>query len=182
MQFTIYENKTGIILRRITCDKQSIELQIHEGENYINGDFDDEQYIIINGNPIIQDNSIKIFENLKASKSVEFNNKCAEEIIAGFTSLATNKLLHYPSNEKDQLNLQNTIQQSLMMQLIKDEYFLYCKNEFDIWDYVPHTAKELQQVGIDCYNFILNLRMKNSNLQNKIKKSNDVEYVKLLMW
>ena len=182
MQFTIYENKTGIILKRITCDKQIIDLQIHEGEKYINGDFDDEQYIIVNENPVKKDNSIQIFENLKANKSAEFNNKCAEEIIAGFASLATNKLIHYPSNEKDQLNLQNTIQQSLALQSIEDEYFLYCKNELNVWGYIPHTAKELQQVGIDCYNFILNLRMKNFELQNKIKNSNDVEYVKLLVW
>ena len=48
-QITVFNIKTGLVNRRISCQDIDVQAQIQSGEGYIDGDFDDTLYYFPNG-------------------------------------------------------------------------------------------------------------------------------------
>jgi hypothetical protein len=47
--FTIYDVETGEIKRRISTSQEGILINVFDGEDYIEGEYSDETYIVVNG-------------------------------------------------------------------------------------------------------------------------------------
>lgn len=47
--FTIYDVATGEIKRRISTSQEGILINVFDGEDYIEGEYSDETYIVVNG-------------------------------------------------------------------------------------------------------------------------------------
>lgn len=122
-------------------------------------------------------------EQSKIIKSNEIRNACSNEILAGFSSNALGSAHLYPSNDKDQVNLSGTIQKSLLPSAsIGDVYMFLCADINNVWAYRPHSATQIQQVGTDAYNAILNSRIKNATLQGQIDLATTKAEVEAILW
>ena len=150
------------------------ELLNNPEQHFINGDL--KQYGI-------SEAKIKSFDELKLDKSNELAAACRLEITSGFPSSALGAEHLYPSNTTDQINLSGTIQRSLLSSATASESYLFlCADESNFWEYRPHTAAQIQQVGVDAYAFILNARVKNSTLQAQVESATNPAELALVNW
>jgi hypothetical protein len=60
MIYTIYKTLTGEITRNVSCSERSISAQLLEGESYVEGMFDGNHFIIVDGQPVEQERTIDI--------------------------------------------------------------------------------------------------------------------------
>lgn len=125
----------------------------------------------------------KTLEELKKNKSEQIRIACGEDILNGFYSNALGGNYLYPSNDKDQVNLSATIQRSLLPTSSEGEVYLFlCMSESGEWSYLPHSAAQIQRVGADGYQNILNARLKNSSLQALINQAQTTEELDAIEW
>jgi hypothetical protein len=104
-------------------------------------------------------------------------------ILSGFYSNALGDSYLYPSNDRDQVNLSGTIQKSLLSSAQPADYYLFlCADSNAAWDYRSHTAEQIQQVGVDAYNAILNARIKNATLQEQISQTTTQAELDEITW
>lgn len=121
--------------------------------------------------------------NLQNFKSSQITKQCASHILDGFVSGATGVNYRYPSNDRDQVNLSGTIQKSLLPGAQSSDYYPFlCADANGVWDYRLHTAAQIQQVGVDAYNAILNYRIKNATLQAQIAQATTKAELDLIVW
>lgn len=119
----------------------------------------------------------------KAAKSQEIKFKCQETIFKGFTSTALGTPHNYPSDDKDQANLAASVLSSLYPLLPSDWTTMFlCQDEDGVWQFRHHNATQIQKVGADGKEFILNVRLKNEGLQNMISSALTVEEVNAITW
>lgn len=119
----------------------------------------------------------------KAIRSSEISQACANFITAGFSSTALGVSNLYPCNDRDQSNLAGTVLRStLPLTSSTDQYFFLCRSLDGVWDFRPHNAAQIQQVGTDSYNFILNARIKNATLQSQLAQATTKEGASAIVW
>jgi hypothetical protein len=102
----------------------------------------------------------QIERRLNLSKCISIKQQliksaCSNEIISGFKSSALGTEHTYPSNETDQKNLNGCITSSLLH--TSDPTWtinFWCADTTGNWEFTAHTAEQIQQVGMDCINFI----------------------------
>lgn len=183
--FIIYDSN-GTIKRTGNCSDIDFELQARVGEFLLEGEANDALQLIINGKvvnkPLTPPSSFNI-EDARITKAFEITGNCESFITAGFISNALGTNYAYPSNRDDQLNLSGTIQRSMMSAVtVSDTFAFLCKNSSDVWDYRLHTANQIQQVGVDAYNYILNARIKNATLQTQLQAATTQAALEAVMW
>lgn len=120
---------------------------------------------------------------LKAEKSASITESCKNEIIGGFISNALGADYLYPNNAEDQTNLSGTVLMSTLPTQPPGAVYLFkCKSADGIWDFRPHTAAQVQQVGAASYAFILAARVKNATLQAQIIAATTSAQVEAVQW
>lgn len=86
----------------------------------------------------------------RESKIEELSGACRTQIYAGFQSSALGAVHTYPANDKDQANLAGSVVASLLPGLPTNWTTpFWCQDKSGVWAFVPHTAAQIQQVGID---------------------------------
>lgn len=111
------------------------------------------------------------------------NKSCSSQIIGGCSSEALGSSYIYPTKETDQNNLAANVLSSLLPNLSEDWTTLQiCCDSEGNWNYLPHTAEQIQKVGNDVKDFILNCRIKYKNLCDKVEKAKTIEVVQTITW
>ncbi len=119
----------------------------------------------------------------QTDQSVIIGMACAAAIIGGFQSSALGKAYTYPSQQTDQANLAANVLSSRYPGLPANWTTLQlCADSKGVWDYRPHTAAQIQQVGSDGKAAIMACLTKNATLQAQIKAASDVATVQQIVW
>lgn len=108
---------------------------------------------------------------------------CAAAITGGFQSSALGVAYTYPSQQSDQANLNANVVSSLLPGLPANWTTLQiCGDANGKWGYMPHTAAQIQQVGVDGKAAILGCLTKNARLQAQIAAATTVAAVQAINW
>ncbi|AQW31390.1 hypothetical protein B0B51_00390 [blood disease bacterium A2-HR MARDI] len=120
---------------------------------------------------------------IKATQVSAISVACAAAITGGFQSSALGKAYTYPSQQTDQANLAANVLSSMYPNLPANWTTLQlCADSKGVWDYRPHIAAQIQQVGSDGKAAILACLTKNAQLQAQIKAAPDVATVQQIVW
>nr|NJM01841.1 hypothetical protein [Desulfobacula sp.] len=82
--FSIYNEETGIITRRISCPQEIAVNQLGDEEFLIPGDFDDAEYKVVNGAAVMltqQEKAVKKFHFRKDTFPTNINNGMDEGVL-----------------------------------------------------------------------------------------------------
>ena len=119
----------------------------------------------------------------RTAKSLKINKDCENHILAGFPSDALGVIYTYPNNDRDQVNLSGSILRSTLPSALETDYYPFlCMSSEGVWSYQLHTATQIQKVGSDAYNYILEARVKNATLQYQVFVANSKEDLDLITW
>ena len=102
---------------------------------------------------------------------------------SGFTSSSLGSAYTYPSGVQDQANLIAVATASTFPNRPAGEtYLFWCTSEAGASDFVPHTAAQIQQVGIDALNAIMAEKSKQWALTQQIQAATTVAAVQAINW
>lgn len=107
----------------------------------------------------------------RAAKVAEMSAACAAAIVAGFKSTALGAEHTYPAKPTDQTNLAGSILDSLIAGPGDWATPFWCADSAGAWDFRPHTAAQIQQVGRDGKAAILAAMTRNEALRAQIMES-----------
>ncbi|AOJ13141.1 MULTISPECIES: DUF4376 domain-containing protein [Burkholderia] len=108
---------------------------------------------------------------------------CAAEIVAGFTSSALGQSYVYPAKSTDQQNLSSCVLSSLFPNLPSGwTTDFWCADAAGNWSLRPHTAAQIQQVGVDGKTAISNAIMKKVQFEQQVMAATTIEAVRAIVW
>ena len=117
------------------------------------------------------------------SKIASLTASCAAAITAGFTSSALGSMYTYPSQLTDQQNLAANVLSSLLPALPSTWTTpQMCMNAAGVWEYVNHTAAQIQQAGSDGKTAILAALTQKQTLVNQVMTATTVTEVNAINW
>lgn len=193
--YSQYDIETGRIIKSGMCHENIYDLM----DNVIPSIVDDTKYYINDGQPVpFPDSPGEFYEwswelhtwylpnealqKAKEQASAILNGDCRNQILSGFISDALGTAHYYPSKETDQANLNASVTASLYPGLpVEWSIPFWCELD-GVWDYRLHTAAQIQQVGIDGKNAILQSMDKNAQLQAQIQSAETIEQVTTITW
>ena len=201
MNIFIYDSVTGRIVRSVSCPDSMVDIQSGPSEQsveQVGGVAPDTHYFLAGAfhefgvQPsdhhvwdwathawVISDTALS---DAKAAQSNLINMACRAEIYAGFDSSALGSLHHYPAKAQDQSNLVASVTDSLLPSNPADWTTPFWCESAGAWDYVPHTAAQIQQAGADGKSAILSALGKNEMLQRQIQAATTIEQVQGVVW
>ena len=125
----------------------------------------------------------QLLAQAQAAQTTVINAAAAAAIVGGFTSTALGAAYTYPSTLIDQQNLNAQVTASLLPGVDASWTVLQiCCDAKGVWAYLPHTAAQIQQVGLDAHASILGFRVKNATLQAQIAAATTVAEVEGVTW
>lgn len=114
--------------------------------------------------------------------------KCQEAIYAGFVSSALGAPYTYPAKDRDQSNLAASVLASMIPSLPANWTTpFWCMDVNGVWAYLPHTAAQIQQVGIDGKAAITCRLTRNDALKRQVMAVQDtsqtgIDQVRAIVW
>jgi hypothetical protein len=118
-------------------------------------------------------------------KTQQMSAACASEIVLGFNSNALGTWNHYPAAPLDQQNLAASVLDSVLaVQLSETDWTtpFWCYNDTNGWQYVSHTAAQIQQAGRDGKAQILACLLQNATLAADIAAMTEYNDVTDVIW
>lgn len=137
------------------------------------------------GSPISVDPiSLLTLPEAQVRQIAELSAACAAAITAGFTSEALGATHLYPAKAHDQLNLGNSVLDSLLNAAAEGwtTPFWCADANGENWAWTEHTATQIQQVGIDGKAAILALQARNDTLARAVQAATTVEAALAITW
>lgn len=108
---------------------------------------------------------------------------CAAEIVGGFTSSALGSPRTYPSDETSQRNLSGSVLASILPSLPTGWTTPFWNADASgHWDFTPHTAAQIQQVGLDGKALVVNAQGKLAALTAQVKLAATAQAVQAVAW
>jgi len=193
--FTKYNPVTGLIEGAGHCQSAVFYIE----KNIIAGIYDDSLFYVKDGVAKLLPYKPSIFhswdlpteswtlsseaiEEARSKKSVSLDADCKQSIVSGFYSSALGVEHFYPSKETDQANLNASVTSSFYPNLPEDWATpFWCSLDGD-WQYVEHTAEQIQQVGLDGKTAILGYLAKNQALHTQLQQAETLEEVEVIQW
>ena len=199
--FVVFKPDTGEILRSGFCMDDALIFQARDGEAVIECDFS-VKYGTHYVNPVNREpmaipekptphhrwdwESYSWQEDLsvaKKAKATEISKACRDLILSGFDSDALGAPYHYPAKELDQQNLLACVTDSLYPDLPANwTTKFWCVDSAGVWEFRPHTAVQIQQVGCEGKAIIMAAMDKNEQLQTQVALSNSIEAINQIIW
>jgi hypothetical protein len=132
------------------------------------------------GFPVLKQPSL---DDNKVHKRLEISNACSVQIVSGFVSEALGKPHEYPSTVIDQNNLNANVVSSIYPNLPAEWVTpQMCSDITGAWAYRMHTAKEIQQVGMDGKAWVLLALSKKDKLSQQIETATTTEELGAITW
>lgn len=193
--YTKYDPDTGRILSTGICQDEVFYFMFY----VIEGQYDDTKYYIDGEQPVeypTKPSEFHVFdyvsktwtlsseaiEEARSKKSVSLDADCKQDIVSGFYSTALGPEYFYPSKETDQANLNASVTSSFYPNLSEGWTTpFWCSLDGD-WQYVEHTAGQIQQVGLDGKNAILGYLAKNQTLHTQLQQALTLEDIEAIQW
>lgn len=129
-------------------------------------------HFVVNGDVVERHSNSRAatLADAKAAKAKQIDLACQATILSNFTSSALGADHSYPAKLTDQQNLNASVTASLLPGLPANwTTRFWCQNLATLeWALVPHTAAQIQQVGVDAKTVIEAAIVKNADLQNQI--------------
>jgi hypothetical protein len=120
---------------------------------------------------------------VQAAQLAALNVACAEAITSGFSSSALGTAHTYASGQNDQANLTASVVSSLLPNLPGNWTTLQlCMDSGGNWAYLPHTAAQIQQAGVDLKTAILALLVKKAVLSARVTAATTAGDVQAVAW
>jgi hypothetical protein len=162
-------------------------------ENYaaIKNRMSDDDIIVTNGvlsiqsKPVVTDaeRAEAALQWAKENQTTLINIGLQASLAAGIDSSALGTSHIYPSNQTDQQNLQANVLSSLLPGLpITWTTDQLCADAEGVWLYRPHSASQIQQVGIDVKAKVLGLLTYAFEQRQAIHAATDVAGVEAILW
>jgi hypothetical protein len=162
----------------ISTDDMAIALNLPVGEIY---SFDSDGVMTISDAP--PPPIAELLHDAKIDKLQQLSAACQAQIYSGFTSSALGAVHTYPARYKDQMNLSASVISSLLPGLPENWTTpFWCMDSDGVWAFVPHTAAQIQQVGLDGKAAIVDALSKNEALSGQVMKATTIESVNLIVW
>lgn len=119
----------------------------------------------------------------QADRVSALSSDCAAQIYAGFSSAALGAAYTYPAKDKDQSNLVASVTASLMPNLPAGwTTNFWCADGTGAWAFRPHTAAQIQKVGLDGKTAIETALQKNATLAAQVTAATTVAAVQAVVW
>ena len=118
----------------------------------------------------------------RAVKADEIGLACRAHIESGFECAALGAPYLYPAKAQDQANLVASITDSLLAD--DDSGWttpFWCADEAGVWEFRPHTAAQIRQVGREGKSAIIAAMQKNEELQRQIAAAS-AEQLESIIW
>lgn len=126
---------------------------------------------------------VPVLTKLQAAKSADILMECQKAIVSGFESNALGAAYHYPSKVLDQQNLAASVLASYDPENPSGWLTpFWCADEAGEWEFRPHTAAQIRQVGRDAKSAVLGFQFHNEQLQAQILAANTQEAVEAITW
>ena len=121
--------------------------------------------------------------DVKERRNLSIKASCGAAITGGFTSSALGGPHTYPSDQNSQANLAANVLSSMYPDLKADWITpQLCADAEGDWVYRPHTAAQIQQVGLDGKAAILACLTRIDALRKAIDSAADVAAVQAINW
>jgi len=121
----------------------------------------------------------------QATQSTLIKKEYATQISNGFPSSALGVSHLYPSTAEDQFNLTACIVASMIPAQAADwTTVFWCGDSATppVWNYLPHTAAQIHQVGIDSMAYIMAAKMRQATRLGQIQAATTVDAVTAILW
>jgi hypothetical protein len=120
---------------------------------------------------------------LKAERIGALSTECSTFIVSGFKSSALGAEYSYPAKPTDQQNLSASVLDSLLAGGNSTWTTpFWCADTAGEWAFRPHTATQIQQVGVDGKAVILAAMSKNESLAASVNAATTAEDVAAIVW
>lgn len=122
---------------------------------------------------------------IKSEQIASLAQACQAHIYAGFISSARGTPHTYPAKDKDQVNLSGSVVESLYSNLPAGWTTpFWCADAAGVWDFRPHTAAQIQQVGADGKAAITQALIKNATLAAQVTdpSTDIIEKIQAIAW
>lgn len=119
----------------------------------------------------------------RQAKSLEILQACQIAIVSGFVSYALGDEYHYPSKTSDQQNLAASVLASYDPENEPTwSTPFWCADGSGQWEFRPHTASQIREVGRDAKASILGFQFNNEQLQAQISAASTAEEIEAITW
>ena len=132
--------------------------------------------------------AVKTLADVQRSQGALLAAACQAAIYAGFISSALGAAHTYPAKDRDQNNLAASVLASILPGIPAGWTTpLWCVDAAGVWAYVPHTAAQVQQVGIDGKAAIVACLLRNQALATQVMAIQDtsaagIAAVQAIVW
>ena len=122
-------------------------------------------------------------EQAQAAQIAILQSACQAQIYAGFTSTALGTAHTYPAKDRDQANLSGSVIDSILPNKPTGWTTpFWCQDSTGTWALAPHTAAQIQQVGLDAKAAIVAAVTKNASLSAQVMAATTVAAVQAVVW
>ena len=127
--------------------------------------------------------TISLVATAQAIQAAQLTTDCKNAITGGFVSSALGSPYTYPSTLIDQHNLASSVIASLLPNLPSGwTTVLWCMNSAGVWNLTPHTAAQIQQVGLDGKAWVTAQQITLANLLGQVGAATTVANVPAVTW
>lgn len=120
---------------------------------------------------------------VQQAKIAQLSAQCQQAIFAGFTSSALGAPYHYPATDRDQSNLVASVLASILPGISQGWTTpFWCMDGNGAWAHLPHTAVQIQQVGLDGKAAIVACILHNAELAQQVRAATSIEQTQALVW
>ena len=126
---------------------------------------------------------VATLDELKARKAAAISAACGEAITAGFACGALGAGFRYPAKFTDQANLTGSVMRSFYPNVDADwRTPFWCADAESVWEWRPHSAVQIQQVGDCAVVARLSCMSTNEQLQAQIIAAESPEALAAINW
>lgn len=119
----------------------------------------------------------------RAAKEAALRAACTSAITGGFVSSALGAPHHYPSGDVDQRNLLGSVTASLLADAADWETPFWCRDEeTGEWAFTPHSAREIQRVGVDGKTHIVACQRRLAERLQRVADADTADEIAPIAW
>lgn len=117
---------------------------------------------------------------LQQNQISQIDTDCANAIVGGFPSSALGAAFTYPSKTTDQQNLAAAVQRSMLPGFTS--VLFWCADRYGSWAMRGHNQAQIQQVGIDGFNWISKCIAQKAMLEAQVMGLEDPASIAAVVW
>ena len=140
-------------------------------------------WIYVDGEFSESETTISALDMAKAARIAILTADCAAAIVGGYVSPALGAEHRYPSGVTDQINMMGSVTASLLPDIAPDwSTPFWCADEAGEWAFRMHSADQIQHVGRDGKQHIVDCQSTLTTLTAEVEAAETAETVAAIVW